>query len=135
MSPATRSLPCMNALVPSSSPLTIFSNVSRLTEIVQSAFFPAPSLTEFGVDLPSMRTLPASPKSNLSVPPSPELGPIAGPICEIICCTCAELMGVLPDRLGGYSSESEVGSQRSDVRKGEDRRRCDGRPARSLLRE
>jgi len=46
-------LPCMNALVPSSSPLTIFSKSSSETEIVVSALLPSPSLTLFGLDLPS----------------------------------------------------------------------------------
>jgi len=69
----------MKAEVPSNSPFTILSNVSSVTEIVQSAFLPVPSDTEFGLDLPSTSTLPASPKSNLSVPPRPELAPMALP--------------------------------------------------------
>src|ERR1700749_390980 len=85
MSPATRSLPCMNAEVPSSSPLTIFSKSARLTESVQSALLPSPSVTELGCDLPSIKTEPSAPKSNLSVPPSPELSPIAGRIWSMIC--------------------------------------------------
>src|SRR5258708_7977131 len=104
MSPATRSFPCIKALVPSSSPFTILSKVSRLTEIVQSAFFPLPSVTVFGDDFPSISTLPTSPKSNLSVPPSPEFAPIAGPIWEMICCTCVELiLFFLPFALTGQS--------------------------------
>jgi hypothetical protein len=63
---------------------------------VQSAVLPSPSLTVLGVDLPSISTLPTSPKSNLSVPPRPELAPMALPIWVMICCTCAELMAFLP---------------------------------------
>ena len=51
MSPATRSLPCMKADVPSSSPLIILSKVSRLTVMVQSADLPSPSVTVFGTEV------------------------------------------------------------------------------------
>jgi hypothetical protein len=79
----------MKALVGSSSRVDIFWKFSRLTLIVQSALFPSPSVTVFGADLPSMNTLPCSPKSIFKVPPRPELGPITLPICSMIFCTCS----------------------------------------------